>query len=90
MKKLSTQTKYFINGLILLIIGLFSVTFLPIIIKNLPFIKTTIENYFYVQLEFFTLCSCAIFYLFSPKYLKYQFISILAGIVYYFLFIKLF
>ena len=86
MKKLSLQAKYFINGLILLALALFVITFMPIVLKekyNIIF-----ENYVYVELEFFLLVASSIFYLFSPKYYKYQIYSVLFGIIYYSFFVK--
>lgn len=82
--KLSNQTKYFINGVILLFLGLFCITFVPL--KTI----VSVEKYLYLQIEFFLLCASAIYYLFSPKYYKQQILSILIGILYYLLFVKLF
>ncbi len=86
--KLNLQTKYFINGLILLALALFSITFLPMILKgkyNIIF-----ENYIYVEFEFFLLVASSVFYLFSPKYYKFQIYSVLFGIIYYSFFVKLY
>lgn len=80
--KLNNQIKYLINGIILLILGVFSVTFLPLLIKF------HIERYVYLQIEFFFLCCASIFYLFSPKYYKIQILTILWAVLYYLLFVK--
>ena len=81
------QTKYFINGLICLILGLLCITYLPYIVRDL-FIKIQIQNYIFVQLELFLLIACSIFYLFSPKYYTKQILSFVLGYVYYLFFIK--
>lgn len=81
--KLNTQTKYFINGIILLFLGLLCATFVPL---N----ALSVEKYIYLQVEFFLLCASAIYYLFSPKYYPQQILSIFIGILYYFLFVKIF
>lgn len=85
--KLNLQAKYFINGLILLILALFSITFLPVILKNN--FNIIFENYVYIQIEFFLLVAASMFYLFSPKYYGAQVLSVVFGIAYYFLFSKL-
>ena len=85
--KLSNQTKYFINGVILLSLACFSVTLLPLIIKTTP-ISAIIKNYIYYEIEFFLLSASAIFYLFSPKYYKYQILSILVFMFIYNHFVK--
>ena len=84
--KWNHQTKYFINGVILVIIALFCVTFLPPLLKaNTSLI---VPSYLYFQIEFFTLCAASIFFLFSPKYYQNQVFVILLGILYYILFAK--
>lgn len=80
--KLNHQTQYFINGIILIIIALLSVTILPK--SNL----LSIPKYAYYQIEFFVLCAASIYFLFSPKYYKGQILTILLGIIYYILFVK--
>lgn len=82
--KWNHQTKYFINGVILVILALFCVTFLPFILKN----KTVIPSYIFYQAEFFLLSAASIFFLFSPKHYKGQVLTILLGILYYILFAK--
>ena len=82
------QTKYFINGLILLALALYSITYLPIILKEKC--GLIFENYIYVEFEFFLLTAAAIFYLISPKYYQYQIYSVLFGIIYYSFFVKLY
>ncbi len=84
--KMNRQTKYFINGAILIILALFCVTFLPFLIK----IKTSfiIQNYIYFQIEFFMLALSGIFFLFSPKYYKEQILVVLLGVLYYILFVN--
>ena len=79
--KLNRQTKYFINGVVLIILALFCVTFLPPLIKS----KTSliVQNYLYFEVEFFLLALSAIFFLFSPKYYKEQVLVILLGVLYY-------
>ena len=85
--KLNHQTQYFINGLILLFLGVLSITILPVIITKL---KITIPygNLFYRNLELFLLCACSVFYLFSPKFYKQQVISILFAMMFFNLFVK--
>ncbi len=78
------QTKYFYIGLLCLINGLLCVTYLPYIIKRLVFL----QNYVFVQIEFLLLVTCAIFYLFSPKFYSKQILSFAFGFLYYFLFVK--
>lgn len=82
--KLNLQTQHFINGVILLFLGLLSVTFFPMIAKF------GWERYVYLQIEFFLLVCSSVFFLFSPKYFKHQVMSILLGILYYLLFVKFF
>lgn len=84
--KLTNQAKYFINGIVLIIVGLFCVTFAPSIVKSST--GHIIQNYIYYQIEFFTFCAASIFYLFSPKFFKGQILTILLGILYYILFMK--
>ena len=78
MKK---QTKYFIIGLLFLISAMFSITLFPIFIKL--FTKFSIQKYIFIQIEFFLLVASSIFYLFSPKYYKYQLLTILLAIISY-------
>ena len=84
--KLNHQTKYFINGIVLIVMALLTVTVLPPIIKA----KTgfIIQNYIYDQIEFFALMAGAIYFLFSPKYYKEQILITLLGMLYYILFVK--
>ena len=82
--KLSTQGKYFINGVMLICLALLSVTIIPMCAK------LNFEKYIYVQAEFFFLCCASIFYLFSPKFYKYQITSIVIALFLYFLFVKLY
>ena len=82
------QTKYFINGVILIGLALFCVTYLPFILKSK--MSVVVSNYIYYQVEFFALCAASIFFLFSPKYYKEQILVILFGILYYSLFVKLY
>ena len=86
--KLKHQEKYFINGIVLVILAVLGVTFLPILIKE----KTIFEvpNYIYFHIEFFALCASAIFFLFSPKYYKEQILIIFLGIIYYCFFARMF
>ena len=76
MKK---QTKYFTIGFLLLICALLSVTFLPIVIKL--FTKLNIQKYIYIQIEFFLLIASSIFYLFSPKYYKWQILTAIVAAI---------
>jgi len=85
---LNTKRKYFILGLVFLCIALFSVTFLPLIIQK--YIKLGISEYMYAQIEFFFLFWCACLYAFSPKYYKYQLLSIFLVFLLYFVFIRFF
>lgn len=80
------QTKYFINGIILVALALFCVTFLPFILKSR--VSMIIPGYVYFQVEFFALCAAAIFFLFSPRYYKEQVLVILLGVLYYSFFVK--
>ena len=84
--KWNHQTKYFINGVILIILALFCVTFLPFLIKNKA--NLMISSYIYFEIEFFLLSAASIFFLFSPKYYQNQILVILLGILYYILFAK--
>lgn len=79
------QTQYFINGIILLILGLLVITITPLIIEN--YRPISLEKYMYSEIEFFMLMACGVYYLFSPKYYKYQIISIALGMTYYFVFV---
>lgn len=80
------QTKYFINGVILVVFALYCITFLPFFIRSK--IGLTVPSYVYYQVEFFLLSAAAIFFLFSPKYYKNQILVILLGVLYYILFAK--
>lgn len=82
--KLDNQIKYFINGIILIFLGLYSVTYLPGVIKLHSSI--IIANYVFYQIEFFLLVAGAIFFLFSPRYYKWQMVIIVFAIFYYCLF----
>ena len=82
--KFDIQTKYFINGLILLASGLLCVTYLPLILKGK--FAIIIESWIYYQIEFFLLVACAVFYVFSPKYYKQQIFSMVAAIIFYLIF----
>ena len=86
--KWNHQTKYFINGVILIAIALFCVTFLPPLLKAKG--SFIIQNYVFYQVEFFALIAAAIFFLFSPKYYKEQIALIILGALYYILFVKLY
>ena len=83
MKK---QKQYFINGLILMTIALFSITIVPYLADNFKFF---IEKHSLSEFEFFILTAASLFYIFSPKYYKFQLMSILCAFLYYFAFLKL-
>ena len=80
--KFSLQTQHFINGVILLFLGVLSVTFFPM------FVKLGWEKYVYLQIEFFFLACASVFFLFSPKYYKQQIMSVIFAILFYFMFVK--
>ena len=82
------QTQYYINGLILLMLGLFSITIVPVVVKS--YVPIRVENYLYVEFEFFFLTAAALFFLFAPKYYKNQLISILTALLYFILFSKIY
>ena len=42
----------------------------------------------YTEIEFFMLAACSVYYLFSPKYYRYQIISIALALTYYFVFVR--
>ena len=84
--KIKHQMKYFINGIILLVLGFFSVTFLPIIIKYKS--SFILPNYIYYEIEFFFLSAGAAFFLFAPKYYKEQTLIIILLICSYVLFAR--
>lgn len=81
------QKQYYINGLILLIIAMISITMLPHLADKL---KLTVEKSSFSEFEFFALCASALFYLFSPRYYKNQVLSIIFAFLYYFLFLKMY
>ena len=82
------QTKYFINGVILVILALLSITIVPLIVEKLGFYA--IEKYIYAEIEFFLLIASASFWLFCPFYYRAQLLSILFALIYYFVFSKLY
>ncbi len=82
---MNKQKQYFINGLILLVIGLLIITVIPYAIDKF---KLAIEKSSFSELEFVVLTGCCLFYLFSPKYYKNQVLSIILGFLYYFMFFK--
>ena len=82
---MNKQKQYFINGLILLIIALLMITLIPYCADKL---KITVEKSSFSEAEFFFLIASAIFYLFSPKYYKFQLFSIFCAFFYYFVFLK--
>ena len=84
MKK---QKQYYINGLILIVIALITITVVPLIADKY---KIGFEKSSFSEFEFFILTAAALFYLFSPKYYKWQFISIVCGILYYLIFLKIY
>lgn len=83
------QTRYFITGLILLIIACCCITLIPAIIKTF-FKSIVIYNYIFRQVEFLLLVLCAILFLFCPKYYKFQMLSIGFCFLFYFAFVKLY
>ena len=84
MKK---QKQYFINGLILIIIAMMTITIIPYFADKF---KIVIEKTSYSEFEFFCLTAAGLFYLFSPKYYKNQVFSILIAYLFYCGFIKIF
>ncbi len=84
---MNKQKQYFINGLILLVVALLFVTIIPYCADRAKFV---IDKGSLREFEFFLLTASALFYLFSPKYYKAQFISILCAFLYYFIFLKIF
>ncbi len=83
------QTKYFIFGLLVLICAVFCTTFLPLIVKNC-FYKINVENYIYFEIEFLLLVLGGVLFLFSPKYYKFQMLSIALLMIFYEIFIKIY
>ena len=81
------QKQYFINGLILVIIALFSITIAPYLADSF---KMVVEKHSFAEFEFFTLTAASLFYIFSPKYYKFQIISVLCAFIYYFAFLKIY
>lgn len=84
---MNKQKQYYINGIILIILALISVTLAPHIADKL---KLTIDKSSYAEFEFFLLTAAALFYLFSPKYFKGQILSILLAFLYYWMFLRLY
>ncbi|MBR1616561.1 hypothetical protein IJ670_00265 [bacterium] len=84
MLNLNKQTQYFINGIIMLVIGISSVTILPVLFQKLRLVS--VDNFIWVEIEFFTMSASVLFYLFSPKYYKAQLLSIICAISYYIIF----
>ncbi len=77
---------FFSSGVVFLILALFSVTFLPLILKHLGIYFL---DYVFIRLEFVLLLICSILYHFSPKYYDLEIFSVLVGILYYIFFIKI-
>ena len=80
MKK---QKQYYINGLILIITGVFAVTVLPYLTDKIGFY---FDKSVFSEFEFFVLVAAGLFYLFSPKYYKSQMLSIILAIIFYLIF----
>ena len=76
---------YFFIGTIFLFVALFCITGFPLIIKHL---YKPLDNNFYRVLEFLLLAASCFFYVFSHRYYKYQIISILYAILFYFAFVQ--
>jgi len=83
MKK--SQKKYFIIGTLFLICAILSVTIAPLVVKTFLF-NVNIENYIYVEIEFLLLTLCGVYYLFSPKYYNFQFITIGITFLFYYIY----
>ena len=84
---MNKQKQYFINGLILLVIAILTITIIPYVADRW---KMAFEKSSFSELEFFLLTACTLFYLFSPKYYKNQVISIVFAYLFYFIFVKIF
>ena len=82
---MNKQKQYFINGLILIVIAVLTVTVIPLCIDKL---KIAFEKNVFSDIELFVLMTGALFYLFSPKYYKMQVISILGALIFYLLFVR--
>lgn len=83
MAEISNKRKNFIIGTIFLFIALFSITIFPLILKSY---HKSFSNNSYILIEFILLAISTFFYCFSYKYYKYQIISILYAILFYFIF----
>ncbi len=84
---MNKQKQYFINGLILLVIAILTVTIVPYLADKW---KMAFEKSSFSEFEFFLLTASTLFYLFSPKYYKNQVISIIFAFIFYFTFVKIF
>ena len=84
---MNKQLKLYLNGLILIALALIMITIIPFLSDKL---KIVAEKGIFSELEFFFLTAGALFYLFSPKYYKYQILSIFVAISHYFIFIHFF
>lgn len=82
------QTKYYILGNIFLVLAMFLATLAPIAAKTLGI--NYIETYSYVALKLLFLIIAATYYLFSPRYYKFQVMNIFSAILFYFIFVKFF
>ncbi|MBR6297646.1 MAG: hypothetical protein IKR34_00205 [Candidatus Gastranaerophilales bacterium] len=78
------QKSYFIKGTIMLLGAIIAVTVFPDIVHK--YFKSMHDNRFFSELEFFMLIMCGIFYVFCPRYYKYQWLVILMGYGLYFLY----
>lgn len=85
--KLNRQLKYYLKGTVVLFCAMFCITLLPTFLKFVNF-ELIIGEFTFVLLEFFLCTLGAILYLFSPKYYKWQVITVLLCVLYYFLFKK--
>ena len=85
---MTKQTKYLINGIILLILGIIAISALPIIVQEYGYY--TVSKSLYSQIEFVLFTACAIYYIFSPKYYRIQVLSIFIALCLYLLFLAVY
>lgn len=79
------QLKYFLLGTLFVFLAALIVTLFPVILNEFGF---KIKPLIFSQIELFLLILSGVFYIFCPKYYRWQILVILYGICYYFIFLR--
>lgn len=78
------QKKYFTKGTVMLFGAVFAITILPYIFYKC--MKFGFDSYIFSLIEFVMLIMCGIFYIFCPRYYKYQWVCIVAAFILYYIY----